>query len=53
MWTTAEILAAVIVGLIILSFPVIYNLFGAEYKKKDGSCGTETLWDRIKSKFKK
>lgn len=52
MWTTAEIIAVVIVLLIICSFPILFNLFGKEYKK-DGECGTETLWDRIKAKFKK
>lgn len=53
MWTTAEIVAVCIVGGLILLMPVAYNLFGAEYKKKDGTCGTETLWDRIVAKFKK
>lgn len=50
---TGEIIAIVVVGLFILSGPILFNLFGAEYPKKDGSCGTETLWDRIKAKFKK
>lgn len=52
MWTTAEIVAVIVVGCIILSFPLLYNLFGKEYKK-EGECGTETLWDRIVAKFKK
>ena len=53
-WTTGEIVAVCIVGGLILMMPVIYNLFGAEYKKKDGSCGTETVWQRLMTKlFKK
>lgn len=51
-WTTTEIVAVCIVGGIILLMPVLYNLFGAEYKK-EGECGTETLWQRLVAKFKK
>lgn len=51
--TGLEITAIVVVCLFIVLCPIAFNLFGAEYKKKDGSCGTETLWDRIKAKFKK
>ena len=47
--STPEIIAIVIVGLFILSGPVLFNLFGKENKKED-SCGSETLWDRLKRK---
>lgn len=48
-----EILAIVIVGLFILSGPVLYNIFGKEMPKEDGSCGTQTLWQKWMSKLKK
>ena len=51
-YTTGEIVAICIVVGLILLMPVIYNLFGAEYKK-EGECGTETLWQKLINKFKK
>lgn len=48
-----EILAIVIVGLFIISCPIVFNLFGKETPKEDGSCGTQTLWQKLMSKFKK
>lgn len=45
----------VLIGLVILFIigcPVVYNLFGAEYPKQDGSCGTETIWQRWMNKLK-
>lgn len=53
-WTAGEITAVCIVGSLILLMPVAYNLFGAEYPKEDGTCGTETVWQRLMRKwFKK
>lgn len=50
-WTTAEIVAVCIVGSLILAMPICYNLFGAEYPKEDGTCGTETVWQRLMRKW--
>ena len=46
MWTTAEIVAVVIVGCIIASAPIMYHLFG-----KEGPCG-QTNWQKLVKWFK-
>lgn len=42
--TTPEIIAIVVVGLFLISGPILFNLFG----KEDG-CGN-TLWDKLTKK---
>lgn len=42
----------IFVCLFIVACPILFNLFGAEYPKQDGSCGTETLWQRLMAKLK-